>query len=517
MSSRRALVVDDSKVGRLTMQKKLETFGVGVDLAESGLEALAYLERHRPDMIFMDHMMPDLDGFEATRRIKAVPATRDIPVIIISGSDDEAFVREARAIGALDAIAKPPANEAIERILVSLPQTHTATVAREVTPPAPAQQPGAAAFMDQVAAQAMIEARLAEAVERLHGSWLSESRMRWEAAFENERQLQRAWRSRLEQGLDQAMAGLADITRLAAQIESARQQLRTLETRLFTLETLDHGTAEPPTAWLESIDQRVARGLAELEQDTERQAARLDALRQELLQRVDVHGRQSEQAFDDLAGRLEGMSEAMQRHMAGMQTWVDSQRLGSSEQRLATLESAVSRAEVDLASLKTTLSGHFADTLRERDAALAVELDHLRNQLQTLGLAQDALRSGLTAQSARLDALMQERFAQLRAELEAALQSAASGPEIRPVTAPVEARAQPTATEPEMSEHAAGALPAVTTDQAPLAPMTPPIASNADARWQAEVEGLQRRLRTLTLATAAGGAALLAALVMLAL
>jgi len=73
MRNMKALVVDDSKVGRLTMQKKLEAFGVGVDLAESGLEALNYLEHHRPDVIFMDHVMPELDGFEATRRIKAAP------------------------------------------------------------------------------------------------------------------------------------------------------------------------------------------------------------------------------------------------------------------------------------------------------------------------------------------------------------------------------------------------------------------------------------------------------------
>ena len=99
MRNMKALVVDDSNVGRLTMQKKLEAFGVGVDLAESGLEALNYLEHHRPDVIFMDHVMPELDGFEATRRIKAGPATRDIPVIIISGSDDKSLVRDARHWG----------------------------------------------------------------------------------------------------------------------------------------------------------------------------------------------------------------------------------------------------------------------------------------------------------------------------------------------------------------------------------------------------------------------------------
>ena len=87
MHDLRALVVDDSKVGRLTMLRKLETLGIRVDMAESGHQALESLEQSRPDLIFMDHMMPDMDGFEATRRIKASPVFRDIPAVIVSGND----------------------------------------------------------------------------------------------------------------------------------------------------------------------------------------------------------------------------------------------------------------------------------------------------------------------------------------------------------------------------------------------------------------------------------------------
>ncbi|HNA81789.1 MAG TPA: response regulator [Thiobacillaceae bacterium] len=137
-----ALVVDDSKVGRLTMLKKLEPLGIRVDMVESGQEALDFLERGRPDLIFMDHMMPDLDGFEVTRRIKASPETRDIPVFIVSGNDEAAFVLEAREAGALDAIAKPPTTEALERLLASLPAPATGAAGRAVTPePAAAPAP----------------------------------------------------------------------------------------------------------------------------------------------------------------------------------------------------------------------------------------------------------------------------------------------------------------------------------------------------------------------------------------
>lgn len=115
-----ALVVDDSKVGRMTMSKKLEGMGIQVSLAESGQEALDFLAHTRPDMIFMDHMMPEMDGFEATRRIKSDPLTQDIPVIIVSGNDEAEFVRQARQLGAIDVFAKPPASEALEQLIATL-------------------------------------------------------------------------------------------------------------------------------------------------------------------------------------------------------------------------------------------------------------------------------------------------------------------------------------------------------------------------------------------------------------
>lgn len=130
MQNLSALVVDDSKVGRLTMLKKLESLGIQVQMAESGQEALGCLEQTRPDLIFMDHMMPDMDGFETTRRIKASPASRHIPVIVISGNEGPEFIRQAREAGAVDAIVKPPATEVLEQLIASLS-------APAAAPPAP--------------------------------------------------------------------------------------------------------------------------------------------------------------------------------------------------------------------------------------------------------------------------------------------------------------------------------------------------------------------------------------------
>ena len=63
-----ALIVDDSKTARVVLKRMLESHELAVDTAESAESALDYLSAHRPDVIFMDHLMPGSDGFEARDR-----------------------------------------------------------------------------------------------------------------------------------------------------------------------------------------------------------------------------------------------------------------------------------------------------------------------------------------------------------------------------------------------------------------------------------------------------------------
>ena len=74
-----ALIVDDSKSARVVLKKLLETHELSVDTVESAELALDYLTEHRPDVIFMDHLMPGMDGFEAVSAIKRNPTTATIP------------------------------------------------------------------------------------------------------------------------------------------------------------------------------------------------------------------------------------------------------------------------------------------------------------------------------------------------------------------------------------------------------------------------------------------------------
>ena len=104
--SKVALVVDDSRVARHVLSELLADHGVLADTAESAEEALDYLKHSRPDVVFMDHMMPGMDGFEALEAIKANPATATIPVMMYTSQEGGLYVGQARALGAFGVLPK---------------------------------------------------------------------------------------------------------------------------------------------------------------------------------------------------------------------------------------------------------------------------------------------------------------------------------------------------------------------------------------------------------------------------
>ena len=94
--SRRILVVEDHEENRRIMRDLLTAAGYEMLEALTGEEGVARAETERPDLILMDIQLPGLDGYEATRRIKAIPALRAIPIIAVtsyalSGDDRKAF------------------------------------------------------------------------------------------------------------------------------------------------------------------------------------------------------------------------------------------------------------------------------------------------------------------------------------------------------------------------------------------------------------------------------------------
>lgn len=115
-----ALVVDDSRTARVVLQQILKTHDLEVATAESAEDALAYLRDHRPDIIFMDHQMPGMDGFEAVSAIKNNPATATIPIMMYTAQQGELYVGQARALGAIGVLPKQLEPVEVSKVLESL-------------------------------------------------------------------------------------------------------------------------------------------------------------------------------------------------------------------------------------------------------------------------------------------------------------------------------------------------------------------------------------------------------------
>jgi two-component system cell cycle response regulator DivK len=92
------LVVEDQEDNRQILRDLLASVDYEMVEAENGQEALTAVVEHKPDLILMDIQLPIMDGYEATRRIKADPATKAIPIIVVTSyalSGDEGKAREA--------------------------------------------------------------------------------------------------------------------------------------------------------------------------------------------------------------------------------------------------------------------------------------------------------------------------------------------------------------------------------------------------------------------------------------
>ena len=100
------LIIEDQELNRDLLVQILEDF-YAVIVAADGAEGLARADGDRPDLILMDFGMPVMDGWEATRRIKAQPALRDIPIIAITSHAMVGDEAKARQAGCDDYMAKP--------------------------------------------------------------------------------------------------------------------------------------------------------------------------------------------------------------------------------------------------------------------------------------------------------------------------------------------------------------------------------------------------------------------------
>jgi CheY-like chemotaxis protein len=120
MGAKRALIVDDSKTARLFLARALEKYDIDVDSAESAEAAIEYLSSNRPDVIFMDHLMPGMDGFQAVQAIKNDARTATIPIMMYTSQEGELYLGQARALGAVGVLPKQIKPTDVSKVLYQL-------------------------------------------------------------------------------------------------------------------------------------------------------------------------------------------------------------------------------------------------------------------------------------------------------------------------------------------------------------------------------------------------------------
>jgi CheY-like chemotaxis protein len=120
MTARRALVVDDSRSARAFLTRILERYELAVDGVESAEQAIEYLIHQRPDVIFMDHLMPGMDGFQAVQAIKNNPLTATIPIMMYTSQEGELYLSQARALGAIGVLPKQTKHTDVSKALDQL-------------------------------------------------------------------------------------------------------------------------------------------------------------------------------------------------------------------------------------------------------------------------------------------------------------------------------------------------------------------------------------------------------------
>ena len=128
------LVVEDEGAQREVLKYNLEAEGFQVVMAENGDEAMLLVAEEQPDLIVLDWMLPNVSGIEICRRIKADPATRPIPIVMLSARGDEVDRVRGLETGADDYVVKPySVVELMARLRTQLRRTRPATMGERLS------------------------------------------------------------------------------------------------------------------------------------------------------------------------------------------------------------------------------------------------------------------------------------------------------------------------------------------------------------------------------------------------
>ena len=117
------LIVEDDPEAAHILELSLKREGYEISIAMGGIQGLSAVESSRPDVVLLDLMMPDMDGFEVMKRTRAKPATADTPIIVVSARTQQADKLMAKQLGANGYLTKPYRRaDLLDAIRACLPQ-----------------------------------------------------------------------------------------------------------------------------------------------------------------------------------------------------------------------------------------------------------------------------------------------------------------------------------------------------------------------------------------------------------
>jgi CheY-like chemotaxis protein len=117
---RTILIVDDFDDTRLLLRTWLQRKGYRVVEAENGKQAVAMAESSHPDLIIMDVEMPELDGLSATRQIRTLANSEELPIVVVSAYGADLFRADALAAGCNEYVSTPFEPDVLEKVIRSL-------------------------------------------------------------------------------------------------------------------------------------------------------------------------------------------------------------------------------------------------------------------------------------------------------------------------------------------------------------------------------------------------------------
>lgn len=120
----RVLIIDDSPTDKLAIYTMLKKYGHNFLFADDGLSGIAAAKEKQPDVILMDVVMPEVNGYQATRRLAQDKATAHIPVVMISSKTQESDRVWGMRQGARAYVCKPASEQELAKLISQLAPSH---------------------------------------------------------------------------------------------------------------------------------------------------------------------------------------------------------------------------------------------------------------------------------------------------------------------------------------------------------------------------------------------------------